>query len=225
MSSHLSCEEARELAPELALGTISGDDRAKLIRHIGSCPRCRRFVEELTQISDSVLLLAPEHEPPAGFESAVLEQFKTKMVRRKRAPWLVAASLVAIAVIATAATLWITAEDRRLGSHLRVALDEANGDYFGVKALRDETGAKVANVFSYGGRTSWVFVVWPEEPDPGRYDFMAQTRDGDVLLGSATLGERQTWGGEISTDLREITALHVSNRSGDEFVAQLADRD
>jgi hypothetical protein len=223
MTSSLSCEEARELAPELALGILSGDDRAKLIAHVGSCSSCRRFVEELAQISDTVLLLAPEHEPPAGFESAVLEQFKTT-ARRRRAPWLVAASLIAVAAVAAVTTLWVTAEDRRLGGHLRVALDEANGEYFGVKPLKDTGGTKVANVFSYGGRTSWVFVVWPQAPEPGRYQFTVQTRTGEVVsLGSATLGERQTWGAEIPLDLRDMEAMRVWNRSGDDFLARFPD--
>jgi hypothetical protein len=220
MTSHLSCEEARELAPELALGTLSGDDRAKLIAHIGSCSGCRRFVEELAQIADTVLLLAPEHEPPAGFESEVLEQFKT-IVRRKRAPWLVAASLIVVAALAALTTLWLTTEDRELGSHLRVALDEANGDYFGAKPLKDTSGTKVANVFSYGGQTSWVFVVWPQSPEEDRYRFTVHTRDGESLkLGSATLGEQQTWGAEIPIDLRDVAAMRVWNGSGDEFVVR-----
>src|SRR5918992_5949383 len=98
MTPRLRCEEARELAAEMALGTLAGDERAQLITHIASCSACRSTVEELSRVADALLLLAPEHEPPGGFESAFLAQFKAP-VRNRRRRWLMtttAACLVAV---------------------------------------------------------------------------------------------------------------------------------
>jgi hypothetical protein len=81
--SSLSCEEAKDLTADLALGTISGDDRARILGHISGCPACRQLVDDLSGSADALLLLAPEHEPPAGFESEVLARISAPVTRRR----------------------------------------------------------------------------------------------------------------------------------------------
>src|SRR5687768_12183581 len=102
--SRLTCEEARELAPELALGTIAGDERARVLTHVASCAACRRLVEDLSEVADSLLLLAPEHEPEAGFESKVLARMKSPA--RTRVGVLSAAAALLIAAVAAGAVWW-----------------------------------------------------------------------------------------------------------------------
>jgi len=68
----LTCAELQELAAELALGTVSGAERAAAIEHLAGCAACRDLVDSLARVADSMLLLAPEVEPPPGFESKVL---------------------------------------------------------------------------------------------------------------------------------------------------------
>ena len=38
----MRCDEARELAPELALGIVDGEERAEALRHLSACADCRR---------------------------------------------------------------------------------------------------------------------------------------------------------------------------------------
>jgi len=71
----LSCETFRELAPELALGTAVGDERAAALDHVRSCAMCRQVLAELTGTVDALLLSAPAVEPPAGFELRALAAF------------------------------------------------------------------------------------------------------------------------------------------------------
>ncbi len=68
----VNCAQLEELAAELALGTVSGAERAAALDHLAGCPTCRDLVEQLARVADSMLLLAPEVEPPPGFESQVL---------------------------------------------------------------------------------------------------------------------------------------------------------
>ena len=72
MSSMFGCAEVRELAPDLALGTLSGGERAEALLHVNGCARCQALVAELTDVADRLPLLAAELEPPPGFgESTV----------------------------------------------------------------------------------------------------------------------------------------------------------
>ncbi|SEF12216.1 anti-sigma factor family protein [Jiangella alba] len=66
------CGEVADALAEVATGAASGPDRARVLAHLADCPDCRRELEELTRVADEVLLVAPEHDPPAGFEGAVL---------------------------------------------------------------------------------------------------------------------------------------------------------
>ena len=67
-----ACGESEAWGAELALGLLSGPERATGLSHLAGCPNCREQVDELARVADRLLLLAPEAEPPAGFESGVL---------------------------------------------------------------------------------------------------------------------------------------------------------
>ncbi len=67
-----ACGEIEGWGAELALGLLSGPERATGLSHLAGCPSCREQVDELARVADRLLLLAPEAEPPAGFESRVL---------------------------------------------------------------------------------------------------------------------------------------------------------
>ena len=84
MSPSGACDEARDLAGELALGIADGEDRARVLEHAADCPDCRRELERLSVLADELLLLAPEREPPAGFEVRVLRAVQPRPARRRR---------------------------------------------------------------------------------------------------------------------------------------------
>jgi hypothetical protein len=67
MNGEMSCEQVRELAPELTIGIADGQHRDAALRHAATCPDCRRLVSELSSVVDDLLLLAPSYEPPPGF--------------------------------------------------------------------------------------------------------------------------------------------------------------
>jgi hypothetical protein len=67
MNGEMSCEQARELAPELTIGIADGQQRDAALRHAATCPDCRQLISELSSVIDDLLLLAPSHEPPRGF--------------------------------------------------------------------------------------------------------------------------------------------------------------
>jgi anti-sigma-K factor RskA len=70
----MSCDEFAGVAAELALGVLTGRERAAALAHLDGCESCREQVRELTMAQDELLALLPSQEPPAGFESRVLER-------------------------------------------------------------------------------------------------------------------------------------------------------
>jgi hypothetical protein len=70
----MSCDEFAEVAAELALGVLTGRERARALAHLDRCESCREQVRELSMAGDELLALLPPAEPSAGFESRVLER-------------------------------------------------------------------------------------------------------------------------------------------------------
>src|SRR6476659_7430673 len=97
--STYSCAQLRDVAPELALGVLGGAERAEAIMHVNGCARCQALVNELSEAADALPLLAPEIEPPFGFEQRVLSSGR---MRRRRS---VRRFVTAVAVAAAAAAI------------------------------------------------------------------------------------------------------------------------
>ena len=84
--SEQDCARLRELAPELALGVLSGEERAEVREHLAGCPDCREYVLELTAVGDGLLALVPGAEPPVGFEDRLLSRMGITAGQASSAP-------------------------------------------------------------------------------------------------------------------------------------------
>ena len=70
----MTCAELADVAAELALGVLTGRERAVAIAHLDTCEACREDVRQLMATGEQLRELLPPAEPPAGFESRVLER-------------------------------------------------------------------------------------------------------------------------------------------------------
>ena len=139
------CEEIHEITAELALGIASGEERARALAHAAHCRDCRRELEQLTKVVDDLLLVAPEEEPPAGFEDRVLAAIGPPKTARKRFRIRAWRPLVAVAVgaaIASAVLVNVYHDDHKLANEYRQALAAADGSRFVATPLRDAAGVK-----------------------------------------------------------------------------------
>jgi hypothetical protein len=211
------------MAPELALGIVDGEDRARLLEHLADCPECRRRVDELAEVADELLLLAPHREVPVGFESRVLEPLRPPAPAPRRLPrfrrLLVPAAAAAAAV---AITLLITGPDLRLASHYRHTLAEANGKEFESYALRVGDSAPAGTVFSYEGSPSWVLITVDPQQRAGLRDAELVLDDGSqVPLSWFHLDAGGSSGGAIPVDPDRVSVLRVGGLAGtDPLVAK-----
>ena len=210
------CEETRALAAELALGIVEGEERGRALQHLADCPECRMRVEELSEVADELLLLAPHREPPVGFESRVLgEVLPPPEPKRRRRLRLVLAPAAA-AVAAAAIVLAIVAPDLRLASHYKHTLDQANGKEFESYALR-AGDTHVGTVFSYEGSPSWVHIDVDAGHRAGLASAKLVTEDGgQVPLRWFHLDPRGGSGGSIPVDPNHVSVLRLSGGAGTE---------
>ena len=211
----MSCEEMRELAADVALDIADGEQRAHALRHLAGCAECRRLVEQLSEVADELLMLAPVQEPPAGFESRVLERLGLGRRPRRRlrrltlhvAPALAAAAATAVVLVA------VYHDDHLTASRYRGTLEEANGKYFQAQHLRDPAGARAGIAFTYQGKPSWVLVT----VDPAHRGEVASgeivTRSGRRLpLRGFHLRSDGTWGGGIPVDVDQVASVRLLGR-------------
>jgi hypothetical protein len=72
--AEMDCAGLAGVAAELALGVLTGRERAQAIAHLDWCNTCREDVRHLMATSEGLLTLLPAAEPPAGFETRVLDR-------------------------------------------------------------------------------------------------------------------------------------------------------
>jgi hypothetical protein len=205
------CEETRELAAELALGIVEGEERGRALEHLADCPDCRLRVEELSQVADELLLLAPHREAPVGFESRVLGELLPAPQPKRRRRWRLALAPAAAAVAAAAIVLAIVAPDLRLASHYRHTLDQANGKEFESYALRGPGDTHVGTVFSYEGSPSWVHIDLDAGHRSGVTAAELVTDDGSQIpLHWFYLDPEGGSGGSIPVDPNHVSVLRLS---------------
>jgi hypothetical protein len=224
----MMCDEIRDLAPEIALGIADGRERAEALRHLSTCADCRRLVEQLSQVADELLMVAPVQEPPAGFESRVVNALALQeSPRRRRSRWwsprwlaprlgpaLAAAAVTAVALIG------VYQDDHRTAERYRETLAQARGQYFQAEPLTDVTGGRGGVAFGYEGSPSWVFLT----VDPPRRDAVTRgelvTRDGRrIPLPSLELDQNGSWGGAIPVNLYKVASIRLHGHNPDNTLA------
>ncbi|MCU1490429.1 MAG: hypothetical protein JWM85_1834 [Acidimicrobiaceae bacterium] len=72
-----TCAEVSAELAELALGVLTGRERSIVVEHVENCDDCRAELEHLTGVADALLMVAPQAEPPLGFELRVAERVRT----------------------------------------------------------------------------------------------------------------------------------------------------
>src|SRR5262245_59568628 len=68
------CQFVHAVAEDLALGVLTGEERASALDHLEECHACRAEIATLTEVADAVLLLAPATAPDVAFERRVLDR-------------------------------------------------------------------------------------------------------------------------------------------------------
>lgn len=204
------------MAPELALGIVEGEERGRALEHLADCPDCRRRVDELTEVADELLLLAPYREPPPGFESKVLgEVLPAPPKRRRRRRFALVFAPVASAVAAAAITLAVVSGDIQTADHYRQTLQQANGTEFEAYSLYGGDGRFAGTVFSYQGRPNWlVITVDPAHRGDLSSAHLVMDDGSERQLSWFHLDSSGSSGGGIPVDPHHVSVLRLLPGAG-----------
>jgi hypothetical protein len=209
------CASIEELLPEVALEIASGEDRAVVLRHVVSCARCRELLEDMSSLSDDLLLIGPVAEPPSGFESRVTEAIVGPGSRARRRRYaLRGVAVVAAALVGAGSIFFVTRSDRRLADYTRHQLAVENGEYFEAAQLRTGQGVQAGQVFAYQGSPSWIVVI-VAAPKEESYAAEIRTKDGRwISLGSHRFTEGGTWGQSLPLPFDEVSGFRLTDGDG-----------
>jgi hypothetical protein len=197
----MSCAEFGDSAAELALGVLTGRERAEALAHLDHCETCREHVRQLTITGEQMLGLLPTAEPPPGFETRVMERIglpipSPQPLRQRRQPaWshgfsprrmLVAAAAV-VAVGGAALGGW--------GLHASTA-PSANSGLVSATLFASNDHDNVGKIFMYNGEPRWMYMT--VDMDSGNQTVICQLvgSDGHVTtVGSFRLADGYgSWG-------------------------------
>ena len=152
--NEMSCDEFADVAAELALGVLTGRERAQAVGHLDDCDSCREHVRQLSLTGEELLDLLPSQEPPEGFESRVMAGLGMATRRPKR--WsrrMLAMAAVALAVVACGLGGW----------GLRGAMAPSPGGSTAQAPLREATMLTATHetagkIYIYDGTPRWLYM-------------------------------------------------------------------
>jgi hypothetical protein len=209
------CDALGPVAAELALGTAEAGERGAALAHLDTCPTCRARVRELSEAVDQLLALAPEAEPPPGFESAVLDQIAVEAEQRSVRP----ARRPRVALLAAAAVVLVLG-----GVGIGLAANEdgvADAESLAEAPMATLSGERVGEVWRYGNDNAVVVVSVPawagdDSPSHDRYRLRLDLADGGTAdLGPLELDDAgSSWASATGVEGDEIAGVSVVDDRG-----------
>ncbi len=184
------CEAFQDQLPELALGILFGRDRSELLEHVGTCPRCTATLERLSVVADSLLQLAPEVEPPLGFELRLAERLQAASPdhRPKRLHLAGALSVAAAVMVLLGFGLGVLVAPEG-NTHIQSATNNL------TSANLTSQGHLLGQVILSAGHPAWMFMTVTDGAWSGRVTCSVTLDGGKVeTVGAFNLsGGYGTW--------------------------------
>lgn len=211
----LSCEEIQEGISEMALGIASSADRRQITRHVRECDSCRERLQEMSRVSDSLLLASPSIDPPRGFEHRVLENMKSaKPERAIGLRWVAFAATVALII----GSLWawllprmFVSEQEALAAQYVQALETLGGKALYAGRMESPEGKDAGAIFVYEGSPSWMFVTIEDGIARGHFSVSLGLEDGETRrFGGLDLEEgKGSLGVRLDFPIKQIRSIEI----------------
>ena len=215
----IDCAAFDQEVADLALGFSPEPTRSALLAHAADCVRCAAELHELGRTVDALVELAPEVEPPVGFESRAVAALRPAGVTaaqpaaNRRRAWLAVAA-VALVLAGLVAGSFLApdgpaTEVRDPSALVRLADD---GHVLGRVELASSPSPRViVTIDDDGWRGTWVCEL--------------QRPDGSwVPVGRWTAGEAPTgaWSARVDRSMLDATAMRITADNG--YVVASSDR-
>ena len=147
------CEAVRDELPELALGILSGRRRSEVLDHVDICTRCCAELQQLSTVADGLFQLAPQIEPPVGFELRLAARLQGAEAHRPKRGWRVGALCAAgtvMVVLGFGAGAFLAPRSASQARTARAAL---------ISADLMSRGRVLGQVVVTAGPPAWMFVT------------------------------------------------------------------
>jgi anti-sigma-K factor RskA len=219
-----ACEQYQGELVELALGILSGRERAAALDHLDTCSRCAAEVEELARTADQLLHVAPETEPPVGFEVRLFDRLGIKAskqrhlrlvgTRPQRALLLVAAAaVIAVAGFALGRSQVPTAPARPS------AASGPRAVAYSATLLAAGGRSVVGEAYTFTGQPSWLLMTMDDGESTSLLTCELVMPDGHTLaLGNFWLSKGYgSWAVRLpaaAANMRGVHVLHVVTAGG-----------
>ena len=203
--TEMTCRQVEDVATEYALGILPAGEARAVSAHVLACTSCRSEIEAIRDVGDRLLDLAPDAEPPLGFEDRVLSAVGSGKSRRHpgRTRWLLGIAAAA-AVLAGAGTAAATLT----GGHHPAHPAELAG------VLRD--GGRTVGTVYVGGHPTWVSMSVDHLSLTGPISCQLVTADGKVTtVGTFQLVDGSgTWGAPETEATAHLSEARLVGPSG-----------
>lgn len=221
-----ACVDVEASLAELALAILPGDDRAFVLAHLESCDRCQAEAERSTMTADTLLQLAPQVEPPVGFEVGMFERLgvsqpilEANVARRRLGRSLARLSSSARAIVASAAVTlavalgfggWVASQ----GASVATQPYEKGVASATATLLSDSHG--VGTVSTFAGTPGWMLMTVHGGNINGWVTCQVTVTGGrQVTVGSFRLDNGYgAWASKLPVAVPGIRSARVTTSSG-----------
>jgi len=233
----MGCREFSDVTAELALGVLTGRERAEAIAHLDHCAACRENVRQLTMTSEGLLGLLPSVQPPAGFETRVMDRLGLaapapspvrgvswigRMSHRGRKPARQAAPGRESQVGRTRRMLAVAAVGLAVvaaglgGWGLRTGTSSPAGTPLSSASLLSSSHQAVGKIFLYQGSSRWLYMSVDKAAGNGTVTCQVVSRDGHITtVGSFRLTDgRGYWGSPVPAAHGSLSGARLIGADG-----------
>jgi hypothetical protein len=217
MRDDSACEKFDQNLAELALGILSGRERMTTLTHVECCAHCADELEHLARASDAALHMAPEIEPPLGFEVRLFRRMgHGEVVSRRHAPhrWLITC---AAAVVALSAGLSIGLSTDSSSPNAKVARQAHPTQSKPELTARLMRNSGVVGVISlYGGSTPVLTMELSKSSVHGTVTCEIVTNNGVIhKLGTFRVTDGYgAWATPIGSSPSDVRVAHLVSPDG-----------
>jgi hypothetical protein len=217
----MTCTALRDVASELALDMLGGEERANALAHLETCAACRHEVALLTDAAEELLLLVRDVEPADGFDQRVLARIEavrldspvptTGAVRPPRKTVVRRAFALVAALTVVLGGVFIVAERHEShGPATRTAdMRTAGGQTVGNVALVGDPDTIVLSIPDWTGLVK-SYGATIDSP----YWLAVETKDGTRSMHRLPRGDGHAWRIAVATAPRTIATVSVVDDKG-----------
>jgi hypothetical protein len=233
----MGCAGFADVAAELALGALTGRERAEALAHLDRCSACRKHVRQLTATGEELVRLLPAEAPPPGFETRALERLglaahrpeptsrrnpasRKRCFGRGRGGGQPGVSRSALALAAVAVTLVVAVSALGgwgLGASGSSSVGSSSaGSSPSAAVLLSASRKPVGTIFFYGANRQGLFVSVDTHSGTGTVICQLVNRGGNVVtLGSFWLNAGYgAWGTPDLVSHGRFTGARLVSQTG-----------